>query len=81
MASRPHPEQGFRSALGRDASREEVLTAATGGRVRTRPLLKSFSYKSIESMLAHGLDQRPLRAASPRAHVAHRNIRGPNYYQ
>ncbi len=81
LTSRPHPEQGFRSALGvmrlaKKYSPERLEVACE------RALqLKSFSYKSIESMLSHGLDQRPLRATSPRTHVAHRNIRGPNYYQ
>jgi len=81
LQSRPHPEQGFRSALGvmRLAKKysPERLEAACERALQ----LKSFSYKSVESMLSHGLDQRPLRAASPRAHVAHHNIRGPNYYQ
>ena len=81
MKSRPHPEQGFRSALGvmrlaKKYSPERLETACERALI-----LKSFSYKSIESILAHGLDQQPLRAASPRARVAHRNIRGPNYYQ
>lgn len=81
LHSRPHPEQGFRSALGvmRLAKKysPERLEAACERALQ----LKSFSYKSVESMLSHGLEQRPLRATSPRTHVAHRNIRGPNYYQ
>ena len=81
LHSRPHPEQGFRSALGvmRLAKKysPERLEAACERALQ----LKSFSYKSIESMLKHGLEQRPPRATSPRTHVAHRNIRGPNYYQ
>ncbi|HUY43797.1 MAG TPA: IS21 family transposase [Acidimicrobiales bacterium] len=81
LASRPHPEQGFRSALGvmrlvKKYSPERLEAACERALV-----LKSFSYKSIESMLTHGLDQRPLRTASSRSYVAHRNIRGPNYYQ
>ena len=81
MASRPHPEQGFRSALGvmRLAKKysPERLEAACARALS----VKSFSYKSVESMLKHGLDQRPLRDGVTRAHSAHRNIRGPNYYQ
>jgi transposase len=81
MAARPHPEQGFRSALG------VLRLATTYGPERlesacARALtLRSFSYKSVESMLKHGLDQRPPRAGSTRAHPVHANIRGPNYYQ
>jgi transposase len=81
MASRPHPEQGFRSALGVMRLAKKYSPERLEAACERALTLKSFSYKSIESMLAHGLDQRPLRAASPRAHVAHRNIRGPNYYQ
>jgi transposase len=81
MRSRTHPEQGFRSALGvlrlvKKYSPERLEAACA------RALsVKSFSYKSVESILKHGLDQRPLRAQSTRVHSAHRNIRGPNYYQ
>jgi transposase len=81
MKSRPHPEQGFRSALGvmrlsKKYSPERLESACA------RCLsVKSFSYKSVESILKHGLDQRPLRDGVTRAHSAHRNIRGPNYYQ
>jgi transposase len=80
MASRPHPEQGFRSALG------VMRLAKTYGPERLESAceraltLQSFSYKSVESMLKHGLDQRPLRAGSTRAHPVHANVRGPNYY-
>jgi len=81
MASRPHPEQGFRSALGVMRLAKKYSPERLEAACERALALKSFSYKSIESMLAHGLDQRPLRAASPRAHLAHRNIRGPNYYQ
>jgi transposase len=81
MTSRPHPEQGFRSALGvmRLAKKysPERLEAACARCL----LVKSFFYKSVESMLKHGLDQRPARDGVTRAHSTHRNIRGPNYYQ
>ena len=81
MASRPHPEQGFRSALGVMRLAKKYSPERLEAACERALTLKSFSYKSIESMLSHGLDQRPLRATSPRTHVAHRNIRGPNYYQ
>lgn len=81
MTSRPHPEQGFRSALGvmRLAKKysPERLEAACARCLA----VKSFSYKSVESTLKHGLDQRPLRDGVTRAHSTHANIRGPNYYQ
>ena len=81
MTSRPHPEQGFRSALGVMRLAKKYSPARLEAACERALTLKSLSYKSVESMLQHGLDRRSLRAPSPRAHVAHRNIRGPNYYQ
>jgi transposase len=82
LASRPHPQQGFRSCLGimrlgkrYGAERLEAacLRALTIG---------ACSYKSIESILKQGLDYTPLptqtKAQTP---VDHDNIRGPQYYQ
>ena len=45
--------------------------------------LGACSYKSLESMLKHGLDRRPLPPASQTATAgpAHANIRGPHYYE
>jgi transposase len=81
LASRPHPEQGFRSALGvlRLEKRygPERLEAACARSLA----IHSFSYKSVSSILQHGLDQRPLAPVPLRANPTHSNIRGPNYYQ
>ena len=81
MASRPHPEQGFRSCLGivRLGGRygADRLEAAC-----TRALsVRAFSYRSVESILKNGLDQKPLPGEPPaRAHPRHDNVRGPSYY-
>ncbi|MGB8196093.1 MAG: IS21 family transposase, partial [Acidimicrobiales bacterium] len=77
----PHPEQGFRSALGVMRLAKKYSPERLEAACERALTLKSFSYRSVESMLTHGLEQRPLRAPSPRTRVAHRNIRGPNYYQ
>ena len=81
MASRPHPEQGFRSALGvlRLEKRygPERLELACARSLA----IHSLSYKSVFSILQHGLDQRPLVDVPSRANPTHSNIRGPNYYQ
>jgi transposase len=81
LASRPHPQQGFRSCLGlmRLGKRysDERLEAACQRAIT----LGACSYKSIESMLKHDLDRQPL-PAKPAAvpPVTHANIRGPQYY-
>jgi transposase len=81
MASRPHPEQGFRSALGvlrlekkYGASRLEAACARSLA-------IKSLSYRSVNSILQHGLDQQPLAPVPLRANPSHSNIRGAGYYQ
>lgn len=83
LESRPHPEQGFRSCLGimRLAKRysAERLEAACGRALGVR----GYSYKSVESILKHGLDQQPLLAeqtADGARPIVHPNIRGKLYY-
>jgi transposase len=82
LSSRPHPEQGYRSALGiiRLAGRHGT------GRVEAacaRALhLRSYSYRSVESILKHSLDRQPLPGTRPAhpAHPSHDNVRGARYY-
>jgi len=81
LASKPHPQQGFRSCLGimrlgkRDGA--ERLEAAC----RRALKIGACSYKSIDSILKHGLDQTPLApAAKSVSPPRHANIRGPQYY-
>jgi hypothetical protein len=41
----------------------------------------STSYKSVESILKHGLDQKPLNdSAAAELAIRHTNIRGAQYY-
>jgi transposase len=82
LASRPHPEQGYRAALGiiRLAGRYGDLRAEAAC---ARALcLRSYSYRSVESILRTGLDRQPLPGQAPgrSPHPAHANVRGPGYY-
>src|SRR5262247_1642003 len=60
LASRPHPQQGFRACLGimrlGKSYGDERLEAAC----QRALTLGACSYKSLESILKHGLDRRPL---------------------
>jgi transposase len=84
LASRPHPQQGFRSCLGimrlGKSYGDERLEAAC----RRALTLGACSYKSIESILKHGLDRHPLpqlpQPPDVTASPSHPNIRGPQYY-
>jgi transposase len=81
LASRPHPQQGFRACLGimRLGKRygDDRLEAACQRAMR----LGACSYKSIESILKHDLDRQPLPGQPAAAPViTHHNIRGAQYY-
>jgi transposase len=82
IAGRPHPEQGYRAALGiiRLAGRygSDRAEAACARALA----LRSHSYRSVESILRAGLDRRPLPGDAPQLppHPAHANVRGPGYY-
>jgi transposase len=81
LTSRPHPQQGFRACLGlmRLGKRygESRLEAACRRALR----IGACSYKSLESILKHDLDQQPLPGPVPPAPViTHANIRGAQYY-
>ena len=83
LASRPHPEQGYRSCLGllRLAKQygPERVEAASGRAVA----VGARSYRHVEAMLKHGLDRVPLEADDPppSPRRVHDNVRGPAYYQ
>ena len=81
LSARKHPQQAYRSCLsvlrlGKTYGNDRLEAACQ--RALT---LGSHSYKSIESILRHGLDRQPLaeqtEAALPDDHD---NIRGPSYY-
>jgi len=81
LAEKPHPEMGYRSALGvislsRKYGPERVEAACTRA-VR----LKIYRYQSVKSILAAGLDRQPLpQLVAPCLPVEHANIRGAEYY-
>jgi transposase len=83
LASRPHPEQGYRSCLGLlrltkryGASRVNAACAralAAGAR----------SYRHVDAILKHGLDRQAVQLALPasRSPRVHAHLRGPAYYR
>jgi transposase len=82
LERRKHPEQGYRSCLGllslaRKYPRERMEAAAQ--RVLAA---NAYSYQSVKSILAAGLDHADLPAQEPLPSVpAHANIRGRDYYR
>jgi transposase len=78
LASRPHPEQGFRTCLGvlrlfRDIERDRVEA------VSARAIeIGGLTCKSIASIMANHKAARP--ATEPAAVMDHANLRGPGYF-
>ena len=81
LASRPHPQQGFRSCLGIMRLGKSYGTERLEAACRRALTISACSYKSIESILKNGLDRTPLPATLPATvPPRHANIRGPEYY-
>ena len=82
IASRMHPQQGYRSCLGilrlGKAYGPERLEAAA----RRALAIGAKSYRSVESILKSGLDMQPLPedVQARKAPIQHENIRGAHYY-
>jgi transposase len=81
LASRPHPEQGFRTCLGIVRLGERYGTARLEAACTRALAAHSYTYRSVESILRTGLDKQPLapQPATP-LHPDHDNLRGPGYY-
>ena len=82
LNSRPLPQQGFRSCLGvlrlAKSYGDQRLEAACKRAVA----IGGVSYRSVESILKHNLDQKPLLdEAVAIIPISHINIRGAHYYQ
>jgi transposase len=81
LQARRHPEQGYRSCLGilrlEKTYGQDRLEAAC----QRALLLGTLRYKSVESILKHGLDKQPSTPdVEPPIPDDHDNIRGPSYY-
>lgn len=81
IASRPQPQQAFRACLGvlrlgKRHSNERLEKASARALA-----LGTLSYKSIESILKHGLDHQPLPNVSDETPaITHEHVRGRDYY-
>jgi transposase len=83
IASKPHPEQGFRTCLG------VIRLGEIYGKPRLEAIAQRalqnqvYKYRSIESMLKCKLDALPANdlPEPERPTIDHPNIRGPKYYE
>jgi transposase len=81
LNSRPHPQQGFRSCLGILRLAKNFGDARLEAACRRALSIGGTSYRSVESILKHNLDQKPLPDQPDNdTSVEHGNIRGAQYY-
>jgi transposase len=83
LKDKPHPEQGFRSALGiirlADKYGAERLTKAAHKALA----MNSPAYQTVKSMLKTGMEDVPLERTQPATQdclVSNKNVRGKGYY-
>lgn len=82
LTSRSHPEQGYRSCLGILRLGKSYGAERLEAACQRALTLGTHSYRSLESILKHRLDERPLAgdATEPPLPLEHDNLRGPHYY-
>jgi len=81
LASRPHPEQGFRSCLGIIRLSRAYCPDRVEAAARRALDIGAPSYSSVKAILKNGLDQQPLLpTVPPKPRIRHDNIRGADYY-
>lgn len=79
LRSRPHPEQGFRSAIGILGLVKRYGPERVDAACARALLLNARSYKSVAAILKNGTDK--TAAPTPEAPILfHSNIRGRGYY-
>ena len=80
MRERPHPEQGYRSAMGVIALGRRYERARLEAACERALVINAVSFSSVSAILKSGLDR--ARPSEPiGAAPAHANIRGSTYYQ
>ena len=80
LHSRRHVEQGYRSCLGILRLGERFGDARLEAACQRALTIKALSYRSVESILSHGLDAQALVPPSPAPSLQHDNLRGPEYF-
>lgn len=81
LASKPHPEMGYRTCLGLIRLAEKYTAPRMEAAAERALLAGVLALRQVESMLATGLDRLPIspppdRPPSP----PHENLRGPEYF-
>lgn len=82
LLKRTHPQQAYRTLLGILRLGKSYGDSRLEAACKRAVHINALSYRSIESILKNGLDQKPLpEMDSKKAPVKHKNIRGAAYYK
>lgn len=81
MEHRPHPEQGFRAALGIMRLAKQYGNDRLEAACKRASKYRLYSYKGVSNILKTGADRLDERKNTPAVPpIVHDNIRGPGYY-
>ncbi len=81
LETKPHPEQGYRACLGLLAAARKYGDARLEAACERALAIGAPTRRSVLSILAAGLDQKPFAAEDPEWQLPlHENVRGPTYY-
>jgi len=80
LATRAHPEHGYRACLGLMNLARRHGNERTGAACERALAVGAISYSSVKSILAEGLDRLPLSTSPPPAPPDHDNLRGADYW-
>ncbi len=81
LASKPHPEMGYRSCLGILRLAKQYSMARLEAAAHRALHWRACSYQSVKSMLERQLDRMPPEEApAPRTPLEHDNLRGAGYF-
>jgi len=81
MGSRAHPQQGFRPCLGLLRLGKRYGNGRLEAACARALAVQATSYRSVKSILEHGLEARPLVTPVSAEIIEHRNVRGAEYYR
>ena len=81
IASKPHPEIGFKAVLGVISLGKKYGAKRLEMACQRALAIGSPTYRSVKSTLASGLDQKPLLPPQNSSPISHDNIRGSDYYE
>jgi transposase len=80
LRSRPHPDQGFRAAIGILELVKRYGAARVEAACARALALNTRSYTSVAAILKNRAERAPSRPADDAPLLIHANIRGPGYY-